>query len=534
MTAPTVTPSTWTPLGSRLFAVIFATNLVAVLAVFMNTLAGAWVMTDLTDSPAAVAALQAATTVPGFLLALVAGALADIVDRKRLIQLNLTGSALVAAAFAALSATGSHSRLSILLLTGALGVLTALAAPAWMAVIPELIPRDQLAGAMTLNSAGMNGAMAVGPALGGFVIAATGPTWVFWLNVAMFAAGVVALRVWRPADESGLPAEHLLSAMRLGLQYVAYDRPLKVVIAKIVPFALTSTALISLLPAVARFRLDAGPALFGLLSGAGGIGAVLALVAMPAVRTRLGPDVIVSAAMALEAVALVVLGRTTSVPIALVALTAAGAATLAAVSTVMTALQVVLPAWIRGRGVAVYLLALLGSFALGALLWGVVAERTSLTTALTTAGVAMAVGAVAVVALRLDRLTAVDASAVQLMDNPPAVTSLHDDDGPIAVTAQWQIDPADRDRFVAAMDPVRRALRRQGALSFHLLEDVERPGHLTETFTMATWAEYQRLPQRSTADDQHVHVALADALGPDLPPLDAHRVLNLRRARSTR
>jgi MFS family permease len=517
----------FSPLRNRLFALIFLTNLFAGLAVFMNALTGAWVLTDITDSPGAVALLQVAVTVPGFLLALVAGALADVVNRKRLIQLSLSGSAIVAAVFGVLSVAGDHTQVTILALTGALGVLTALAAPAWMAVIPGLVSRDQLADAMTLSSAGTSGAMAVGPAIGGLIIAAVGPTWVFWLNVVVFVSAAAALKAWKPTQHNGLPAEHMASAMRLGLQYVRYDRPLKIVIAKIVPFALTGTALASLLPAVARFRLDAGPAMFGLLAGAGGLGAIIALLVMPSIRQRIGPDAIVTGAMLVQAAAIVVLATTTTIAVAAAALVIAGIATLAVVSTVMTMLQVVLPAWVRGRGVAVYLLALLGSFSVGAIIWGAVAERTDLRTALITAAIAMAISAVAVTSLRLGHLATIDSSAAQLMADPPAVTSLHDSDGPIAIVARWEIGPDRRDEFVSAMEPVRRALKRQGALSFGLVEDIERPGRMVETFTMATWAEYQRLPGRSTVDDSHVHEVLIEQFGPDLPDLTAHRVIQL-------
>ncbi len=186
---------TWSPLKSRLFAVLLVTQLFTMLAVFMNGLGGAWVLTDITDSPAVVASLQIAVALPTFLLALLAGALADIVSRKRIILFAQTGSVIVAGAFALLSASDSHSATSVLGLTAALGVFTALAAPAWIAIIPGLVSRSDLAGAMTLSSAGISGAMAVGPALGGVVIAAAGPTWVFGLNVIVFAAGFLTLRV---------------------------------------------------------------------------------------------------------------------------------------------------------------------------------------------------------------------------------------------------------------------------------------------------------------------------------------------------
>ena len=168
---------TWSPLKSRLFTVLLVTSLFAQLAVFMNGLAGVWILTDLTDSPAVVASLQISMALPAFVLALLAGALADVVSRKRIIQVAQAGSVVVSAAFAVLSAIDSHSVFTVLGLTAALGILTALAAPAWVAIIPGLVPRSQLAGAMTLSSAGISATMAVGPAVAGFVIAASGPTW---------------------------------------------------------------------------------------------------------------------------------------------------------------------------------------------------------------------------------------------------------------------------------------------------------------------------------------------------------------------
>ena len=522
---------TWSPLTSRLFTVLLLTSLFAQLAVFMNGSASAWILTDITDSPAVVASLQIALALPSFLLALLAGALADIVSRKRIILFAQAGSMVVAAAFALLSASDSHSAVTVLGLTAALGVFTALAAPAWIAIIPGLVPRSDLVGAMTLSSAGISAAMAVGPAVAGFVIAGAGPTWVFILTVIIFASTLLTLRVWEPEPRAGLPAEHLAAAVRIGLQYLRYDRPLKIVIAKIIPFGLTGTALMALLPAVARFQLDVGPALFGLLAGAGGVGAVLGLIAMPSIRSRIGPDAIVFWSMLVEAAVFVVVATTTNVTVAFPALVVGGVATLALVSTVMTSLQVVLPAWIRGRGIAVYLLALQGSFATGALIWGTVAEQTSLRTALISAGIAMAVSAVLVTPLRLGRYMNINTEVAHLFDEPHTVTSIHDDDGPILLTAHWQIDPDHHDEFVAAMVPVQRALKRQGALSFRLAEDVERPGHMLESFTMATWTEFKRLPERFTMAEQDIRDALESAAGSALPVLSVHRVIKLQSRR---
>ena len=519
----------WSPLRSRLFTTLILVHLFTQLAIFMNGLAGAWVMTDITDSPAVISALQIAVAFPTFLLALVTGALADVASRKKIIVFSQTGSVIVAGVFAVLSATDNLTAVSVLGLTATLGVLTAVSAPAWIAIIPGLVPRDDLAEAMTLSSAGISAAMALGPAIGGFLIAAAGPTWVFVLDVTILVVGLAALSTWHPEPRTGLPAEHLTAAIRGGLRYVRYDRPLKVVIAKIIPFALTGIALVALLPAIARFRLDVGPAMFGLLSAAGGIGAVLALLGMPRIRRRVGPDGIVFAAMILEAGVLVTLAVSTSLPIVFVALVVAGAATLALVATVMTMLQIVLPAWIRGRGVAVYLMALQGSFAVGAFVWGAIAEQAGLETTLYVAAVTMAVGALATSFLRLRDYMDSATEPGQLTFEPVTSTSVYDDDGPILLTVHWQIAPERRDGFMTAMRSVRRELKQKGALDWSLVEDVTRPGTMLESFTVATWAEYQRLPERVTVADEHVERELLEAVGAELPEPTAHRVVDLQK-----
>jgi MFS family permease len=211
--------TTWSPLRSRVFTVILLTGISVQTAVFMNGLASAWSITELTDSPVVVSSLQAAVALPGFLLALLAGALADVASRKRLIIFAQAGSVVVTGIFALLAWTGGQSVASLLILTAVLGVLTGLAAPSWIAIIPGLVPIRELAGAMTLSSAGVSVAMALGPALGGFIIAASDPTVVFAINSVVFMGGLFALSAWKPQPRTGLPPEHLMAAMRVGLQY---------------------------------------------------------------------------------------------------------------------------------------------------------------------------------------------------------------------------------------------------------------------------------------------------------------------------
>jgi MFS family permease len=316
--------------------------------------------------------------------------------------------------------------------------------------------------------------------------------------------------------------------MRVGLRYARHEPGLLMVIAKTVPFALCSTALVALLPAVARFRLDAGPTAFGGLSAAMGLGAVAVLFLLPRLRKHLGPDAIVALAMIVYGGVLFGLAATTTMWVAFIVLAFAGAATLAFTSTVLTSVQLLLPAWVRGRGLAVFLLALQASFAAGALTWGAIAEGAGLDRALFIAGVAMLAGALLTLPVRLRRLGEIDASSVELSwPQPTPVTSLHDDDGPILVSVEWQIDAEDRDDFVRAMQPIRRAVQRDGALGWHLYDDIETDGLLLETFTLPTWAEFQRMRHRTTQEDRKLEESL-------LPFLTDERLPEARHFRSTR
>ena len=268
--------------------------------------------------------------------------------------------------------------------------------------------------------------------------------------------------------------------------------------------------------------------MFGLLSAAGGIGAVLGLVALPRVRRIANPDTIVLVAMVLEVGVFVTLAASTNLAIAFASLVVAGAATLALVSTVMTMLQIVLPAWIRGRGVAIYLLALQGSFAVGAFFWGAVAQQAGLETTLFVAAGAMGVGAVISSFFHLRDYVGSTTDVGDLVWEPVTSTSVYDDDGPILVTARWQINDDARQPFMTAMQAVGQSLKRQGALNWNLSEDVSNPGAVLELFTLATWSEYQRLPERATVTDEQVEQALLEAVGTQPSDLVAYRVLDLR------
>ena len=324
----------------------------------------------------------------------------------------------------------------------------------------------------------------------------------FALNAVSFAGVILVIQRWRrPARDTRLPPEHVVSAMRTGLRYVGNERNIQVVLVRIAVVMTFSSALAALMPVIARARVGASAGQFGLLSGALGVGAVTAALIIPRLRVRFGPDAIVAAGTSLLAVALVGVGQVTSVaPFAMV-LFVGGFGQLLAFTSIFAIAQAVLPAWVRGRGLAIAMLVVQGVTAAMAALWGSLAGSQGPPLAMTVAGVGLLISSVLVAPLRLRGRAEIDLTPITWGELHTSL-HLHDDQGPVLIDITWLVDPAHVAEFTAAMAVVRRQRRRDGAVTWGLYEDVDRPGHLTESFLVASWAEHERQHDRPTAADQ--------------------------------
>ena len=290
------------PFRIPIFRALWVAALVSNLGSWMHSVGAAWLLTDLSRSPGVIALLAAASALPVFVLSLPAGALADVVDRRKLLLVTQTWMFVVAGLFAAMSALGRSTPALVLVLTGLLAVGSALNMPAWSAITPELVPREQLPQAIVLNGVAMNASQAIGPAIGGAIIAASGPGLVFLLNAVSFIAVIVVVFAWKRApDEHRLPPEHVLGAVRAGARYARNAPPLQAVLVRATVFMLPLAALISLLPLIARQRLGLGAGGYGLLAGCAGVGAVAAAVVVPRIGRRASPDLKLALATLLEA-----------------------------------------------------------------------------------------------------------------------------------------------------------------------------------------------------------------------------------------
>lgn len=500
---PPAPPTAWTPLSHPLFRTLWIASVASNIGTWMHNVGADWLMTSLAPSPLLVALMQTAENAPLFLLALPAGALADIVDRRRLLLYTQGWMLLSAIALALLTFLGLTTPPVLLALIFCLGLGSALNAPAWQAIVPELVPREELAGAVSLNSVAFNIARAVGPALGGLVVAAVGSWAVFLLNSLSFLGVMLVLYRWqREPLESISPTERVMGAMRAGLRYVRHDPGLRAVLARTAIFVLCASALWATLPLVARKELGLGALAYGVLLGGLGAGAILAAFLLPMFRQRIPLNAMTVAGTVAFAGATVALAELRSFPLLCLAMVLGGVAWMALMSSFNISVQALVPGWVRARVLAIYLLTFFGGMAAGSALWGTVATHLGLSRTLLIAAGAGVLSTVAAFVLPLRTGVELDLEPSLHWSDPIMINEPHPEAGPVLVTVDYRIDPERAEEFIEAMHEVKRISRRDGAIRWGLFNDTAQPGHFVETFLVESWAEHMRQHARITNEDR--------------------------------
>lgn len=503
--APKGRPSAWSPLSLGLFRALWLAAVASNIGTWMHNVGADWLMTTLAPSPLMVALMQTAENAPLFLLALPAGALADIVDRRRLLIYTQAWMLVSAVALGLLTLFGLTTPLVLLLLIFSLGLGSALNAPAWQAIIPELVPRSDLSAAVALNSVAFNIARAVGPALGGFVVAAVGSWAVFLLNSLSFIGVLMVLYRWQRAPvESISPTERIVGAMRAGVRYVRHDPDLRAVLVRTGVFVSCASALWAMLPLVARQQLGLGAFSYGVLLGGLGAGAIFGAILLPAVRRKVSVNVLIIGGTIIFAATTAVLATVHIFALLCIMMIFGGIAWMALMSSFNISVQAIVPAWVRARVLAIYLLVFFGGMALGSALWGAIATRIGISTALLYAAAALIAGLAAAYFFPLRIGEEPDLEPSLHWSEPVVIIEPHPQDGPVLVTVDYQIEPERADEFVEAMREVKRILRRDGALRWGLFADPALPGHYVETFLVESWAEHMRQHARITKEDRIV------------------------------
>jgi MFS family permease len=492
--------SPFAPLAIPVFRMLWFTWLAANMSMWMNDVAAAWMMTSLTASPIWVALVQTASTLPVFLLGLPSGAMADILDRKRFFFWTQVWVAIVALLLCA--AVLSHLITPPLLL-GLIffnGIGLALRWPVFSAIVPELVPRTQLPVALALNGVSMNASRIIGPLLAGAVISSLGSAYVFMLNAALslVAAGVIT-RWQRTPKLQPLGREKFMSAMRVGLQYVGQSPHLQGVLVRVSLFFFYSTASIAMLPLVARGLEGGGAGTYTLLLACMGAGAISAVMVLPRLRQRWSRDGLVARGAVLYSLSMVTVAWAPGPLVASLAMFTSGVAWISTANSLSVSAQMGLPDWVRARGMSMYQMAIMGSSAAGAALWGQVATWTTVTTSLL---IAAPVGLLAIAAAnRLMVNTSVEEDQTPMRQPNRPVVESPPESGHVLVAIEYQIDPARAQDFRALMQQSRSSRLRHGVLSWELLRDIHEPGRFIEQFVDPSWAEHLRRFERLTAAD---------------------------------
>jgi MFS family permease len=494
------------PLTLPLFRALWLAQLVSGVGGWMQTVGAQWMLVSRPDAATWVSLVQAASLLPVMFVSLPAGVLADVLDRRRLLVAVQTSMAVGAGVLAALTATGLTTPALLIALTFLLGCGQAVGNPAWQAIQPELVPREQIPAAAALGSMGVNVARAIGPALAGVLLTVTS-TWVlFTLNAVSYLAVVAALLAWRREEPAVTQAETFAPALRAGARYVRHAPGVRRILVRAALFVLPAAALWALLPVVASDRLHQGSGGYGLLLAALGLGAVLGAVLMGRIRRLLTPRQLIAVASVLFALGTLAAALMDSLAAVTALMVPTGLGWLLALSALNTAMQLTLPAWVRARGLAVYLVVFMGGQGIGSLLWGLAARPLTTTGALIVAAALLLLTAVAMPLLpqtgTLDRTPAAW---------PEPVLSFTPDreGGPVLVEVEYQVDEAEVPAFLAAAERVGTSRRRTGATRWGVFRDAAGSGRYLEVFELPSWDEHLRQHHgRTTGYDQELLDAL--------------------------
>jgi len=500
-------PSAWDALRYPVFRSLWIATVVSNIGAWMYNAASGWLMTSLSPSPLIVSLVQVANSLPLFLFALPAGALADMLDKRRLILALEILTTAFSAVFALLVTLHAVGPTLLLLFIFLLGILAALETPAWQAIVPLLVPASALSSAVAVNSVGVNISRVIGPAITGGIIVGLGMAAPFWLD-AFSNAGVIGViyRWRRPARATvhSLPAESLTGAIRAGVRYARYHRALRATLVRAVGFFLFASAYWALLPLVARSQLQGGPALYGTLLAAIGAGAVGGALFLPRINARLGADGIVVLGEAGTAAALVLFGLARQPWVAVLACLLAGLSWIGVLAILNVSAQTVLPDWVRGRGLAVYVTVFFGTLTIGSALWGLVAEHLGLPAAHYLAGGGALLALWATRRWKLQSGPAADLTPSMHWPEPVLPAGVDQNAGPVLVTVEYHVAAENREAFLAALVPLARERRRDGAYDWNLFEDTEHPERMIETWLSDSWVDHLRQHRRFTRADRAV------------------------------
>ncbi|EJN06115.1 arabinose efflux permease family protein [Phyllobacterium sp. YR531] len=449
-----------------------------------------------------VALVQASTALPIMLFSLVSGALADNFNRRRVMLVAQSFMLAVSVSLSAFAYFGLITPWLLLTFTFMLGCGTALNNPSWQASVGDMVPRDDLPGAVALNSMGFNITRSVGPAIGGAIVAFAGAAAAFAVNTLSYLPLILALFRWQPKyDTNPLPRETMGRAISAGLRYVAMSPNIAKVIFRSFVFGLSASAVLALLPLVARDLVGGGPLVYGVLLGAFGIGAIGGALLSARLREFMSSEAIVKSAFIGFALSAILTAVSTNTWLTSAALLVSGACWVLALSLFNVTVQLSTPRWVVGRALSLYQTTTFGGIAGGSWIWGQAAAENGAEMALLASSVVMLIGGAIGLRYALPEFKTLNLDPLNLFSEPLLALDLKPRSGPIVIMIDYIIKEEDMNEFLQVMATRRRIRIRDGAGHWALMRDLENPEVWTESYHTPTWVEYVRHNQRRTKAD---------------------------------
>lgn len=517
--------SMWHPLSIARFRSLWIAVTISNTGTWMHDMGVGWLMATMTDSSFMIALVQTATTLPFFLLALPAGTLADIVDRRKYMLLTILWMFLSAAGLGVLTLTDHVTPWLLLLFTFALGVGNAMMRPALSASVPALVPREELRRAITLNSMSLNVSRSAGPVLAGFLIMSAGPAYVFLLNAISFSALTIAIYRWPKAEDdegSNLPVERFVEGMRAGLRYARNAPMLQAVLVKGLIFFLFSSAVWALLPVLAVKVLKGGPTLYGWLIASIGIGAVCATQIMGWLNRKFSRNSIITGGGLLYSLTLFLFGNIESVNLIYLTLFFTGASWLALFSSIVVAGQLAVPDWVRARGLALVMLTMMGSMSLGSAIWGKLADQTDIAFTCSVAALGLALSLLFSIKIKIGEDDHIDLTPSMHWPNPEYAEDIRPDSGPVMVTIEYKVPEKNRDEFLRLSRELKKLRKRDGAFFWQLFNRAGMADCFVEVFMVNSWLEHLRQHARVTVLDKQLQDQIRSLHDGDSKPKRTH------------
>ena len=512
-------PPSASPWNYPIFRYIWVASLASNFGGLIQSVGASWMMLSMSASERMVALVQASVTLPILLLSLLAGAIADNLDRRRVMLFAQSMMLLVSITLAAFAWAGLLTPATLLIFTFLIGCGTALNGPAWQASVGDMVARPALPSAIALNSMGFNIARSLGPAIGGAIVAAAGAAAAFLVNAFSYVGLIFVLMRWRPdRPPRQLPPERIDLAMAAGVRYVAMSPNIRRVLFRALLFGFGASAVPALMPVVARDLVAGGPLTYGVLLGAFGVGAVAGALLVRRLRARFETEQVVRLASAAFAIGAATTGVSPSMFATLPALFIAGAGWVVALSTFNVTVQLSAPRWVVARALALYQMFAFGGMAAGAWIFGSLAEAQGLAPALVAAAMLQIGGILLGTAMPLPVMQEVNLDPLARWSEPDVAVPLTPRSGPIVIRIEYRIREADIPAFLSAMSERRRIRLRDGARHWSLLRDLSDPQLWLERYHVATWLDYVRHNQRRTqADAANMQQILALHAGPERP-----------------